>query len=105
MRPEVAAVCFLLAIAALVGVVVLFVIRSDRRYQREMPTTRMRPVRHHPVRMLPPEWPCAAPRLPFTPDRAHVEMQLHIDCLVHECPRKMAAYRTLVTAGHIVPSR
>ncbi len=48
-------------------------------------------------------WVCAAPLRRFTVDQAHTAMQLHIDCLLGECPRKTHAYNVLVQEGHIRP--
>lgn len=48
-------------------------------------------------------WVCAAPLRRFTVDQAHTAMQLHVDCLIPECPRKTHAWNVLVQAGHIRP--
>lgn len=34
---------------------------------------------------------------------AHSAMQVHLDCLVGECPAKTAAHRMLANAGVLVP--
>lgn len=44
-----------------------------------------------------------APTTPFTVSEAHRAMQLHRGCRADACPRKGAAFRTLVAAGRIVP--
>lgn len=62
-------------------------------------------VAHHRARQLPPMWLHAAPRERFSAPQAHREMQIHIDCLTHECPRKMSAYKVLVDGGHLNPPR
>ncbi|MBY8856058.1 hypothetical protein K7711_06175 [Nocardia sp. CA2R105] len=46
---------------------------------------------------------CAAPLRRFTVDQAHRAMQLHIDCIITECPRKQHAYNVLVEEGHVRP--
>lgn len=48
-------------------------------------------------------WPHDAPDDPFTVDEAHKTMQRHCGCLRDECPRKAAAYLTLVEAGQLIP--
>lgn len=60
----------------------------------------------HPVLSIGPRltaWVCAAPPRRFTVDQAHTAMQLHVDCLIDECPRKLHAYNVLVEAGHVRP--
>ncbi|BCK58425.1 hypothetical protein NWFMUON74_61970 [Nocardia wallacei] len=47
--------------------------------------------------------PHAAPREPLTVDGAHETMQRHRGCTVGGCPRKSAAYQTLVDAGRLRP--
>ncbi|MFJ1460834.1 hypothetical protein [Nocardia sp. N2S4-5] len=44
-----------------------------------------------------------APGRPFTLQQAHAAMQQHRDCRREDCPRKRAAYRTLVEARRIRP--
>ncbi|WP_228002450.1 hypothetical protein [Nocardia australiensis] len=44
-----------------------------------------------------------APAIPFTPERAHREMQLLIDCDTDQCARKREAFWTVVDAGHGTP--
>ncbi|MET7771461.1 hypothetical protein [Nocardia sp. NPDC005366] len=39
----------------------------------------------------------------FTVEQAHLVMQSHRVCRADACPRKGAAFRTLVAAGRIVP--
>ncbi|WP_431956024.1 hypothetical protein [Nocardia lijiangensis] len=34
---------------------------------------------------------------------AHSTMQIHLDCLVGECPAKTAAHKALEEAGHLTP--
>jgi hypothetical protein len=46
---------------------------------------------------------CEAPPRKFTMEQAHRAMQLHIDCLITECPRKRAAYIVLVEEGYVRP--
>lgn len=46
---------------------------------------------------------CAAPPQRFRVDQAHRAMQLHVDCLIGECPRKTHAYNVLVEEGHVRP--
>ncbi len=48
-------------------------------------------------------WTHDAPVGPLTPDHAHTIMQMHVECRVDDCPRKRAAFRTLVEAGRIKP--
>jgi hypothetical protein len=48
-------------------------------------------------------WPHEAPETPFTVAQAHVVMQQHRRCAAERCPRKRAAFRVLVAAGHAVP--
>ncbi|MGF6886521.1 hypothetical protein ABIA39_004705 [Nocardia sp. GAS34] len=67
---------------------------------------------HHPTRTpspprcplrpisWPPEFTCTAPKHPLTIPEAHRCMQLHRN---HNCPRKHAAFITLVAAGRITP--
>ncbi|WP_067678556.1 hypothetical protein [Nocardia miyunensis] len=63
------------------------------------PTTRPSRCPLRPIQW-PAEWTCAAPLSPFTIPQAHRIMQLHRD---HDCPRKHAAFATLVAAGRITP--
>lgn len=46
---------------------------------------------------------CEAPDEPFTVAEAHSTMQQHIACRREDCPRKAAAYQTLVETGYIQP--
>ena len=48
-------------------------------------------------------WEHAAPARPFPPTQSHRVMQAHRTCRRQECPRKRAAYRTLVRAGRLHP--
>ena len=48
-------------------------------------------------------WTHDAPARPFTAAQAHRVMQAHRTCRRQECPRKRAAYRTLVRAGRLHP--
>lgn len=53
--------------------------------------------------LWPTGFPHDAPDEPFTVFQAHKAMQLHRNCQKEECPRKSAAFRTLVEAGTIKP--
>ena len=44
------------------------------------------------------------PTIPFTPVRAHREMQVLIDCDIRLCPRKNAAFWVIVDAGRATPA-
>ena len=95
---------FFVAVLVLVGIAVgATIVRADRQYMREMPTTRLRPVRHHAVRELPPVWPCARPQRPLTIPQAKRVMQDHMTHSLDTCPRKRQAHALLVFAGRIVP--
>ncbi|BCK53416.1 hypothetical protein [Nocardia wallacei] len=48
-------------------------------------------------------WAHQAPAEPLTTSHAHRIMQQHRDCPVQDCPRKSAAWYTLVRAGKIKP--
>ncbi|WP_280393266.1 hypothetical protein [Nocardia wallacei] len=85
------AVC--LAISA--GVVFLL-LRSERGYARE--------VCEAPTQVLMPVgWDHSAPAQPLTVPNAHRVMQQHRSCLRADCPRKRAAWQTLVEAQHVTP--
>ncbi|MEU6187351.1 hypothetical protein [Nocardia sp. NPDC047038] len=43
------------------------------------------------------------PDKPFTVEQAHRVMQGHRPCRADACPRKRAAFRTLVASGRVVP--
>ncbi|WP_327110316.1 hypothetical protein OHB12_21195 [Nocardia sp. NBC_01730] len=43
------------------------------------------------------------PDEPFTIEQAHRVMQRHRPCRAVACPRKQAAFRTLVASGRVVP--
>ncbi|MQY20069.1 hypothetical protein NRB20_31640 [Nocardia sp. RB20] len=47
--------------------------------------------------------PHAAPEKPFGVSEAHRTMQQHKACRADQCPRKAAAQRTLIDAGHMTP--
>gem|GEM_PF-4029649 len=46
---------------------------------------------------------CWVEPIQLTTKRAHVIMQMHLSCRTEECPRRRAAVRTLIWAGHLVP--
>ncbi|GGL27990.1 hypothetical protein GCM10011588_48530 [Nocardia jinanensis] len=48
----------------------------------------------------PTDWTCALPGTPLSPDDAHNAARHHRE---HDCPRKRAAFATLVAYGCIVP--
>ncbi|MEV5649015.1 hypothetical protein AB0L57_12260 [Nocardia sp. NPDC052254] len=48
-------------------------------------------------------WPHEAPDSVMSVPEAHVAMQRHRGCRREECPRKRAAYLTLVDAGRLRP--
>ncbi|MBL1072964.1 hypothetical protein JK358_00985 [Nocardia sp. 2] len=45
----------------------------------------------------------AAPDRALPVDDAHELMRLHRECSSYSCPRKLAAFDTLIAAGRIVP--
>lgn len=45
----------------------------------------------------------AAPEVSYTPEEAHREMQVLINCDTVTCPAKHAAFWTVVDAGHATP--
>ncbi|AHH16606.1 hypothetical protein NONO_c18060 [Nocardia nova SH22a] len=99
---------FTLATLTAIGVgIIAVIVAADLRSRRDEPPivhVGMRSVRGaHRALELPSMWIHAAPANLFTVEQAHREMQIHIDCLIHECPRKMSAYNTLVDAGHLNP--
>ncbi|MEV0248513.1 hypothetical protein AB0H76_18080 [Nocardia sp. NPDC050712] len=53
--------------------------------------------------LWPVGWPHEAPELPFMISGARQAMRGHLDCALDDCPRKLAAWRTLVEAGVIHP--
>lgn len=53
--------------------------------------------------LWPDGWPHEAPDRPLTVPDAHKTMQRHRGCRVDECPRKQAAWRTLIDAGRLNP--
>ncbi|MBF6174024.1 hypothetical protein [Nocardia blacklockiae] len=55
------------------------------------------------VSVWPIGWPHEAPEEPMSVSDAHLAMQRHRSCHREECPRKRAAYRTLVAAGRLKP--
>lgn len=101
------------AVAVVLGILAL-IARGDMQGNADEPLVvsagpRNRPgPRHrmrHASRELPSMWLHDEPRQPMTLERAHREMQLHLDCLHHECPRKRAARAVLINEGHMVPAR
>jgi len=82
---------------AIFGGVVYLLLRADREYEREDSEA--------PTQTLPPvvAWTHEAPDHPLTVAGAHRIMQQHRACDRDDCPRKAAAYRVLVEAGHIKP--
>jgi len=100
-------VAIMVAIAALIIGIVLW---SDLTYRRdEIPLVQQsstsRPQRHPtPNLWYPPPNHTAPPQPPRVPE-AHRIMQEHHGCRLDECPRKRAAYRVLVQAGHLTPPR
>ncbi|GAB4582761.1 hypothetical protein [Nocardia sp. IFM 10818] len=50
-------------------------------------------------------WSHLAPEEPFGVSEAHRTMQQHRRCPVTECARKAAAFRALIDAGRIKPTR
>ena len=46
----------------------------------------------------------AAPKTPFSVERAHTIVQFHIACRAIRCPRKAAALQVLTEARRLVPS-
>jgi len=84
------------ALLAIFGGVIYLLLRADHEYERqdsEAPTQTLRPV----------GWTHQAPNSPLTVAGAHRIMQQHRACDREDCPRKRAAYRTLVEARHIKP--
>ncbi len=55
------------------------------------------------VSVWPIGWPHEAPDEPMSVSDAHLAMQRHRSCRREECPRKRAAYHTLVAAGRLKP--
>ncbi len=53
--------------------------------------------------MWPDGWPHEPPEHPLSVHEAHRTMQRHRGCLMDECPRKRAAWRTLIEAGKVTP--
>ncbi|MGW4371745.1 hypothetical protein ACWEKT_39625 [Nocardia takedensis] len=53
--------------------------------------------------VLPAGWPHEAPERPLSVSEAHQATQRHIACHIDTCPRKAAAWRTLVEAGKVAP--
>ncbi|MEV0297160.1 hypothetical protein [Nocardia sp. NPDC050710] len=51
----------------------------------------------------PSSWTHEVPDEPFTVAQAHIAMQQHRRCGAAVCPRKKAAFRVLIEAGHAVP--
>ncbi|WP_246011768.1 hypothetical protein [Nocardia mexicana] len=55
------------------------------------------------VSVWPIGWPHEAPEEPMSVSDAHLAMQRHRGCRREECPRKRAAYQTLVEEGRLKP--
>ncbi|MBB5911344.1 hypothetical protein BJY24_000211 [Nocardia transvalensis] len=55
------------------------------------------------VSVWPIGWPHEAPDEPLSVSEAHLVMQRHRSCRREECPRKRAAYQTLVSEGRLKP--
>ncbi|TLG03250.1 hypothetical protein FEK35_21650 [Nocardia cyriacigeorgica] len=55
------------------------------------------------AKLWPIGYPRDAPDKPMPVLDAHLTMQRHRSCRVGECPRKSAAWMTLVEAGRIMP--
>lgn len=51
------------------------------------------------------DWSHGAPEHPLGLHEAHRTMQQHRRCLVADCARKAAAFRILIDAGRIKPTR
>ncbi|NKY35935.1 hypothetical protein HGA13_23085 [Nocardia speluncae] len=69
--------------------------RLEHRPHRRHPS-------HRPIGALPTPiaWTCGLPGVPLNLDDAHGAMRRHRN---HDCPRKRAAYATLVAYGCVVP--
>lgn len=61
------------------------------------------PSRTMDASLWPLGWPHEAPEEPLTVAEAHLTMQRHCSCQREKCPRKAAAYQTLVEAGRLTP--
>lgn len=85
------------AVFAITGAVVWLALRSDRAYAREDSEAPTR------VFHVVTGWNHDAPSEPLTVRGAHLEMQNHRLCQREDCPRKRAAYRTLIEAGRLTP--
>jgi hypothetical protein len=48
-------------------------------------------------------WPHEAPARPLSVHEAHLTTQRHRECPMDRCPRKRAAWRTLIEAGRVTP--
>lgn len=78
-----------------------------------LPAAHPKPAKNRPTQdytpmnrdMWVPGWPHEAPPadFPFTVAQAHQVMRTHRACRRSTCPRKDAAWMTLVDAGHIRP--
>ncbi|MCM6772759.1 hypothetical protein NDR87_06145 [Nocardia sp. CDC159] len=53
--------------------------------------------------LFPNGWPHEAPDHPLSVPEAHQTMQRHRECRTDECPRKAAAWTTLVDSGKVKP--
>lgn len=72
-----------------------------QRIARELPEP---PIHGATTGFWPSSWTREAPQTPFTVDEAHVVMQQHRRCAAESCPRKKAAFRVLIAAGHATPA-
>ncbi len=75
--------------------------RVQAEHRRER--TRAQVTRATAAGMWPDGWPHEAPDHPLSVHEAHRAMQRHRNCLIDECPRKRAAWRTLIEAGKVRP--
>ncbi|WP_280361546.1 hypothetical protein [Nocardia wallacei] len=87
----------IMAVFVIMGGVMWLALRSDRVYAREASEAPTR------VFHVVTGWNHEAPRHPLTVRGAHLEMQRHRICQREDCPRKRAAYQTLVEAGRLMP--
>lgn len=73
-----------------------------RSLQRLEHRTHRRHPSHRPIGAIPTPiaWTCGLPGVPLSLDDAHGAMRRHRN---HDCPRKRAAYATLVVHGCVVP--
>ncbi|MEV6772753.1 hypothetical protein AB0N05_29355 [Nocardia sp. NPDC051030] len=59
----------------------------------------------HELVSTPSVWSHMPPEHPLDVQEAHRTMQQHRRCVVAECDRKAAAFRALIDAGRIKPTR